>query len=122
MYHTRLDPFTGEEVYVAKQLRDRRLEQAWLRFVKLENNFAMGQALLGAGRSELIGTECDCLIPAHPPKSALQARMARPRRELTEGRYVPTIEPDVPPGASRHRSGRAPGYRSHRKSIRWRPR
>ena len=28
MYHTGLDPFTGEEVYIAKHLRDRKLQRA----------------------------------------------------------------------------------------------
>ena len=28
MYYTGLDPFTGEEVYVAKHLRDRKLQRA----------------------------------------------------------------------------------------------
>jgi hypothetical protein len=30
IFHTDLDPFTGEDVYVAKHLRDRKLERALL--------------------------------------------------------------------------------------------
>jgi hypothetical protein len=131
MYHTGLDPFSGEEVYIAKHLRDRKLQRALLQFFKPENDFEVRQALMAAGRSALIRAGCDCLIPAQPPRAALQARMAQARRELTAGRFVPTIEAGeaprpshregeapAPPNARTARSGRAPGYRPHRKSTR----
>ncbi len=70
MYYTGLDPFTGEEVYVAKHLRDRKLQRALLQFFKPENYFEVRQALSAAGRSDLIGSGCDCLIPSQPPKAA----------------------------------------------------
>jgi hypothetical protein len=96
MYHTGLDQFTGEEVYVAKHLRDRKLQRALLQFFKPENYFEVRQALSAAGRSDLIGAGCDALIPAQPPKAAIQARMAKARRELTEGRYVHTVAAGTP--------------------------
>jgi hypothetical protein len=34
MFHTGLAPSTGEEVYVAKHLRDRKLERAMLHLTK----------------------------------------------------------------------------------------
>jgi hypothetical protein len=36
MYDTGLDPFTGQEVYVARHLRDRKLQRALLQFFKPE--------------------------------------------------------------------------------------
>ena len=36
MYYTGLDPFTGQEVYVARHLRDRKLQRALLQFFKPE--------------------------------------------------------------------------------------
>ena len=42
MYHTGLDPFTGEEVFVAKHLRDRKLQRALLAV------FQAGKLLRGA--------------------------------------------------------------------------
>ena len=56
MYHTGLDPFTGEEVYVAKHLRDRKMQRALLQFFKPENYFMVREALLKAGRADLIGS------------------------------------------------------------------
>ena len=55
-------------------LRDRKLQRALLQFFKPENYFEVREALLQAGRTDLIGDGCDCLIPAQPPKEALQAR------------------------------------------------
>ncbi len=68
MYYTGLDPFTGEEVYTAKHLRDRKLQRALLQFFKPENYFEVREALLKAGRGDLIGSGCDCLIPANRPR------------------------------------------------------
>ena len=68
MYHTGLDPFTGEEVYIAKHLRDRKLQRAIMQFFKPENYFMVREALLKAGRGDLIGNGCDCLIPASRPR------------------------------------------------------
>lgn len=74
MFYTGLDPFTKREVYVAKHLRDRKMQRALLQFFKPENYFEVRKALEQAGRQDLIGAGCDCLIPAQPPKAALDAR------------------------------------------------
>jgi uncharacterized radical SAM protein YgiQ len=103
MYYTGLDPFTKKPVYVARHLRDRKLQRALLQFFKPENYFEVRKALEQAGRQDLIGEGCDCLIPAQPPKEALQQRRAQANREL--GRRD-----------SKERAVGA-GYRPHRKSA-----
>ena len=55
MYYTGIDPFTGREVYVAKHLRDRKLQRALMQFFKPENYFEVRRALEEAGRTDLIG-------------------------------------------------------------------
>jgi uncharacterized radical SAM protein YgiQ len=77
MYYTGIDPFTKQEVYVAKGLRDRKMQRALMQFFKPENWFAVREALVQAGRQDLIGNGCDCLIPAQPPKEAIEARRRR---------------------------------------------
>jgi hypothetical protein len=121
MYYTGLDPFTGEEVYTARHLRDRKLQRALLPFFKPENYFAVREALLKAGRSDLIGSGCDALIPAQPPKAALRARREQANRTLTEGRYVHTVE-ETADSPSRRPAPQAAGYRPNRKTARRRPR
>src|SRR5438093_2297990 len=77
MYYTGVDPFTRQEVYVAKGLRDRKMQRALMQFFKPENWFTVREALIQAGRQDLIGSGCDCLIPAQPPKEAIEARRRR---------------------------------------------
>jgi uncharacterized radical SAM protein YgiQ len=96
MYHTGLDPFTGEEVYTAKHLKDRKLQRALLQFFKPENYFEVRDALMKAGRSDLIGAGCDALIPAQPPKAAVRARMVKANKALGEGKYVHEVKPQEP--------------------------
>jgi uncharacterized radical SAM protein YgiQ len=74
MYYTGIDPMTKQEVYIACNLRDRKMQRALLQFFKPENYFEVREALLQAGRGDLIGGGCDALIPANPPKEALAAR------------------------------------------------
>src|SRR5205814_3109287 len=63
MYYTGIDPFSGEAVYVAHGLKDRKLQRALMQFFKPENWFTVREALINAGRQDLIGSGCDCLIP-----------------------------------------------------------
>ena len=77
MYDTGIDPFSKQEVYVAKGLRDRKMQRALMQFFKPENWFTVREALIQAGRQDLIGSGCDCLIPAQPPKEAIEARRRR---------------------------------------------
>jgi hypothetical protein len=111
MFYTGIDPFTKEEVYIARHLRDRKLQRALLQFFKPENYFEVRKALEQAGRTDLIGAGCDCLIPAHPPKEALGARRDRANQSM-RGEYVHTIP----------RSGKVTGYRPGRKTARRRSR
>ncbi|HMC67376.1 MAG TPA: DUF3362 domain-containing protein, partial [Gemmataceae bacterium] len=111
MYYTGIDPFTKQEVYVARGLRDRKLQRALMQCFKPENYFEVREALIKAGRQDLIGNGCDALIPAQPPKEAMQARMERANKAF-RGDYVHTI-----PNRSKER-----GYRPGRKTARRRSR
>jgi uncharacterized radical SAM protein YgiQ len=109
MYYTGIDPMTGEEVHVDRHLKDRKLQRALLQFFKPENYFAVREAFLKAGRGDLIGSGCDCLIPANPPREAVMARMKEANRSLEEGRYVHTVEK---PGSGQNREGHKTGKNS----------
>jgi len=115
MYHTGIDPFTGEAVYVAKGLRDRKMQRALMQFFKPENYFMVREALLKAERGDLIGTGCDCLIPANPPKAALDAKRRQANDSLGEGKYVHQIDAEPAPKPANG------GYRPGRKSAQRRP-
>src|SRR5206468_2955264 len=61
MYYTGLDPFTKKPVQSARNLHDRKLQRALMQFSKPENYFEVREALLQAGRADLIGG-CEGLI------------------------------------------------------------
>ena len=46
LWYTGVDPFTKQEVYVAKGLRDRKLQRALMQFFKPENWFTVREALI----------------------------------------------------------------------------
>jgi len=118
MYHTGIDPFTKKPVFIAKHLRDRKLQRALMQFFKPENYFEVRQALHEAGRSDLIGSGCDALIPSSPPREAI-ARRRKTANERFSGNYVHAAPEAKPSGRtkkeSRHEAGT--GYRPKRKST-----
>ena len=88
MYYTGRNPETGLPMPVAKGMRDRRLQRALLQFFKPENYFEVREALLAAGRKDLIGSGCDCLIGEHPPREALIARRERADKDFHEHTHM----------------------------------
>jgi uncharacterized radical SAM protein YgiQ len=108
MYYTGIDPFTKKPVPTAKNLRDRKLQRALMQFFKPENYFAVREALIRAGRRDLIGG-CEGLIPAHPPREAIEARRKRANSVLQADHYhaVPPPATAKKPQAVGYRPGRA---------------
>jgi uncharacterized radical SAM protein YgiQ len=83
MYYTGIEPFSKKEVHVAKNLNDRKMQRALMQFFKPENYFMVRDALLKAGRKDLIGG-CNGLIPANPPREALEARRESANQTLSD--------------------------------------
>jgi hypothetical protein len=80
----RLRSDDDEAVQTAKNLKDRKMQRALLQFFKPENYFEVRQALEAAGRTDLIGDGCDCLISARAPKEALDRRRQQANAQLRE--------------------------------------
>jgi hypothetical protein len=118
MYYTGLDTFTKKPVGVAKAMHDRKLQRPLMQFFKPENYFAVREALSNAGRNELIGDGCDCLIPATPPKAALAARRKDANQALKGDYYhaVPAEQPKAGRPGRGHRPQRATQKRRARPS------
>jgi hypothetical protein len=97
MYCTGLDPFTMKEVYIAKQMRDRKFQRTLLQSFKPENYFEVREALSEGGRTDLIGDGSDSLISSRPPEQAI---MARRKRANAADHYhtVADPAPGEPPG------------------------
>jgi len=119
MYHTGLDPMTRRPVRVTKGLRDRRMQRALLQFFKPENYFEVRRALEQAGRRDLIGSGCDCLIPDRAPKEALDRKSREATRAFTEetsGDHIRSGRAGLPAGGARKtpRPRNNVGYRPRR--------
>lgn len=62
MFYTGLDPYTMEEVYVARSEHDKALQRALLQYYNPKNHHLVEEALKRAGRYDLIGYDAKCLI------------------------------------------------------------
>lgn len=123
LFHTGLDPFTKKPVTVKKGLKDRKMQRALMQFFKPENYFTVREALIEAGRSDLIGG-CDGLIPAQPPKEAIEARRRAANRAVNgdedNDHYHTVANPakGEKPGERGAGPVKPTGYRPGRKSAR----
>jgi len=62
MFYTGLDPFTMKEVYVPRDMEEKRMQRALLQFRVPDNIPLVIKALKKAGREDLIGYTPDCLV------------------------------------------------------------
>jgi hypothetical protein len=93
------------------------MQRALMQLFKPENWFTVREALIQAGRQDLIGNGCDCLIPSHPPKEAIEARRRRANGAAKGDHYHAVAnpakgEPADERGLPNH------GYRPGRKGAR----
>jgi hypothetical protein len=124
MWYTGVDPMTGKPVQVARHLRDRKLQRALMQFFKPENWFTVREALVDAKRTDLIGDGCDCLIPANPPKEALENRRRAAQRAAEGDHYHTVANPAIgeKPGERGAGPVKPTGYRPGRTSQKRRKR
>ncbi len=63
MFYTELDPYTMEKVYVPKTSKEKAMQRALLQYFRPQNREIVREALIKAGRCDLIGNSPSCLIP-----------------------------------------------------------
>ena len=85
MYHTGIDPFTGKNVYVARDYASKQAQRALLQFYKKENHALIRRVLAEHGRADLIGFGEDKLVPpevrSKPPKTAQKGAGAQKKHK-----------------------------------------
>jgi uncharacterized radical SAM protein YgiQ len=120
MWYTGVDPMSGKEVTIARQMRDRKLQRALMQFFKPENWFKVREALLDGGRGDLIGNGCDCLIPTQPPKEAIEVRRRQANAAGDDDHYHTVANPakGEKPGERGAGPPKPVGYRPGRKTAR----
>jgi uncharacterized radical SAM protein YgiQ len=62
MYYTGLDPFTGEKVYAARTPQEKAMQRALIQYKNPKNRRLVTEALIKAGRGDLIGRGPKCLV------------------------------------------------------------
>jgi uncharacterized radical SAM protein YgiQ len=85
MYVTELDPFTQKPVYVAKSLREKRMQKALLQYWDVTQHDLAREALIKAKRGDLIGSSERHLVPPASGKGALSIHEKR-RQQSTQPR------------------------------------
>ena len=87
MFYTGLDPWTMQPVYVPTDPYEKKLQRTLLQYWKPENRRLVIEALVRAGREDLIGHGPDCLV--QPDREYLLSRRAAaqggPDRRLAAG-------------------------------------
>ncbi len=63
MYFTGVDPRTMEKVYVPKSPHEKAMQRALIQYKRPENYELVKEALIKAGRQDLIGFGKECLVP-----------------------------------------------------------
>ena len=118
MYYTGINPLNMKPVYVATEYREKQMQRALLQYNRPQNADLVREALVQAGRTDLIGYGADCLIrPAashmHRPntkgKAPVGGKSSAPRRSVGK---------NAPRKANSTRTGRGNPTRATQKKKR----
>ncbi len=98
MFYTGLDPYTMEEVYVAKTPEEKSAQRALLQYFMPKNQRRIIEILERSGRTDLIGNDAKCLVKPDSEyqrkqqmlaqKKAQSNRSAKPNRNNRGGSNV----------------------------------
>jgi uncharacterized radical SAM protein YgiQ len=81
MYHTGIDPLTREPVYTARDLHEKQLQKSLIFYWDPAWHALAREALVKAGRRDLIGSGPNCLVPPAEGKGSLPIHLRRRARE-----------------------------------------
>ena len=83
MYYTGLDPRTMTPVYVPKDPHEKDMQRALIQYRDPKNYHLVKEALIKAGREDLIGFDSRCLIPPRPMQNGYGKAPAQNRNVRT---------------------------------------
>lgn len=106
MYYTGINPLDMKPVYVATDYHEKQLQRALLQYNRPQNAELVREALVKAGREDLIGYSEECLV--HPAGSAV-SKVAKGRAANAKSANKPTGKPSVKSGENRPTRGGAKG-------------
>lgn len=83
MYYTGLDPRTMEPVYTASSPHEKAMQRALIQYRNPKNYQLVREALIKAGRTDLIGDGKNCLIKEEKKRNDRKAKTGRGRKKKT---------------------------------------
>lgn len=86
MFYTGLDPYTMQEVYVAKSEEDKKMQRALLQYFNPKNHHLVEKALKKAKRFDLIGYDSKCLIAPFHNRSVNNTRSLNQSSKYQKGK------------------------------------
>ncbi len=89
MYYTGVDPRTMKPVYVARDPHEKAMQRALIQYRKPENYKLVREALIAAGRRDLIGYDKHCLIRPVPPHEGAAPKKGSGKAKGTGGAKRP---------------------------------
>ncbi len=95
MFYTGLDPFTMKKVYVADSYEEKKMQRSLLQFNRPENANSVREALVKAGREDLIGFGEDCLV-----RPAYSGKPQKKESDKKTGKKAPAKVPASKKGSS----------------------
>ena len=115
MYYTGLDPRTMQPVYVATNPHEKAMQRALIQYRNPENYDLVHEALIKAGREDLIGFDEKCLIR---PRKLKSEKSGKPQAKTQSGRTKPKYSGNSAGnsnGAKKKSTGRKPIRNVHKK-------
>ena len=87
MYYTGINPLDGKSVYVATDYHEKQLQRALLQYNRPENAPLVREALIKAGREDLIGYSAECLVrPAGGANQGRKPAQGKPAGKSAQGK------------------------------------
>jgi uncharacterized radical SAM protein YgiQ len=86
MYYSGLNPLTGEPVYVAKDLHEKKMQRALMQYRDPKNHELVYEALLKVNRLDLVGFGPKCLIRPRDGQASRPASQGESKRRLPVAR------------------------------------
>ncbi|MBO4979346.1 MAG: DUF3362 domain-containing protein, partial [Clostridia bacterium] len=86
MYYTGLNPLNMKPVHVTTDYHEKQLQRALLQYNRPQNASLVREALTKAGRTDLIGTLPDCLVPPEHRTPTMPRKRTSTKKALPKGR------------------------------------
>ena len=109
MYFTGVDPRTMKPVYVARDPHEKAMQRALIQYRKPENYKLVREALIAAGRRDLIGYDKHCLIRPVPPHEGAAPKKGGGKAKGTGGAKRPHADSRHKQAAAASKQHRGPG-------------